>query len=78
VEQAAAQYLGPVHKLWEGGNKTRGSYSAGTGLSAKAKVSGSPARVWFEGPRSSVLISPGPVAGDAGAASGERAPDPES
>jgi hypothetical protein len=42
VEQAAAQYLGPVHKLWEGGAKTRDSFQAGTGLSAKAKVGESP------------------------------------
>jgi hypothetical protein len=77
-EQAAAQYLGPVHKLWEGGAKAGGSFSADTRLSAKAKVSGSPARVCIEGPRSSVLIYPGPATVDVGAASGERAPDPGS
>jgi hypothetical protein len=42
VEQAAAQYLGPVHKLWEAGARTRDSFHAGTGLLAKAKVSESP------------------------------------
>jgi hypothetical protein len=42
VEMAVVQYLGPVHKLWEGGAKSGGAFDSGRGLLAKAKVSESP------------------------------------
>jgi phage gp37-like protein len=38
VEMAAAQYLGPVHKLWTEGQKAA-TYFASVEFSAKAKVS---------------------------------------
>jgi hypothetical protein len=77
VELAAAQYLGPVHKLWEGGAKLypyRTDLDVRAGLVSKAEVSGLLLQS-KHGPELTHLVSPGPAPADAGASLEQRSPD---